>query len=71
MFRSKVVMLVAMLVPAGALAGPTDQVQVLRQEIAALQMDHALNLSQQQAQALLPLLQSAKSQVDVMKAHRA
>jgi len=60
------------LVPAGALAQSTtspsaNPVRVLRQEMAALQIDHALNLTQQQAQTLLPLLQKAQTDVQTLK----
>lgn len=71
MLRSRMMLLACTLVPAGALAAPTDQVQALRQEVAALQLDHALNLTQQQAQALLPLLQDAQAKVQELKAQRA
>jgi hypothetical protein len=59
------------LVPMSALAAPSSQVQALRQEVAALQLDHTLNLSQQQAQALLPILQDASTQLAAMKAQRS
>jgi hypothetical protein len=52
------------------MAAPASDVQALRQQVAALQLDHALNLSSQQAQALLPLLQEAKAQVQSLKAQR-
>jgi hypothetical protein len=54
----------------GAQAAPAIPVRALRQEIAALQMHHALKLSQQQAQALLPVLADAKSQVEAVRARR-
>jgi hypothetical protein len=50
-----------------ALAAPTGQVHALRQEIAALQLDRTLNLTQQQAQALLPEIQDAKAKVAAFK----
>ena len=71
MLRSRILMLACALLPVGALAAPTDQVHALRQEVAALQLDHALNLTQQQAQALLPLLQDAQGKVQALKAQRA
>jgi hypothetical protein len=71
MLRSRIVLLACALVPAGALAASTDQIHALRQEVAALQLDHALNLTQQQAQALLPLLQDAQAKVQELKAQRA
>ncbi len=63
-------LLVAAFLPAAALAATNPETQGLRQQIAALQIDHALNLSQQQAQALLPLLQTAKAQVQAFQAQR-
>jgi hypothetical protein len=42
--------------PARA-ATPREQLHALRQEIAALQVDRALNLTQAQARALLPVLE--------------
>ena len=71
MQRSLSVMMVCALIPAGALAAPTNQVHALRQQVAALQLDHALDLTQQQAQSLLPLLQDAKAKVAAAKAQRA
>ena len=70
MLRSLMVALACMLAPAAALAAPNDQVHQLRQQVAALQLDHALNLNQQQAKAMLPLLQDAKTKVAAMKAQR-
>ncbi len=70
MLRSRMMLFALMLLPAGALAAPTDQVRALRQEVAALQLDHALNLTQPQAQALLPLLRDAKSKVEALKVQR-
>lgn len=64
-------LLVAAFLPAAALAATNPETQGLRQQIAALQIDHALNLSQQQAQAVLPLLQNAKAQVQAFEAQRA
>lgn len=71
MRRSRTMLLACALIPAGALAAPSDQVQALRQELAAVQLDHALNLTQQQAQALLPLLQGMKAKVEERKARWA
>ncbi len=71
MLRSRLVVLACALVPAGALAAPSGQVQALRQQVAALQLDHALNLTQAQAQALLPLLQDTKGKVAALKTQRA
>ena len=54
---------------AGALAANSaDDVRALRTEVAALQLDRALNLTRDQAQALLPVLQNASAQA---KARRA
>lgn len=71
MLRSRFVLLACMLIPAGTLAAPSDQVRELHQQVAALQLDHALNLTQQQAQALLPLLQEAQAKLQGLKAQRA
>lgn len=70
MIRSRVLALACALVPAGALAAPSNQVQALRREIAALQLDHALDLTPQQAQALLPQLRDAKAKVDAFHSQR-
>ncbi len=70
MLRSRLIVLACALVPAGALAAPAGQVQVLRQQVAALQLDHTLNLTQAQAQRLLPLLQDMKGKVAALKAQR-
>jgi len=71
MLSPRIALLLCALVPQAALAAPADGVRALRQQIAALQLDHALNLTQSQAQALLPLLQGAKSQIAALKAQRA
>jgi HAMP domain-containing protein len=71
MMRSRALILACALFPAAALGAPTDQVQVLRQEVAALQIDHTLNLTQQQAKTLLPILQEAQAKVQTLKAQRA
>jgi len=62
-----VILAVAAFIPALTFAASTNQIRPLQQQIAALQLDHALNLTQQQAQALLPLLQSAKTQLQALK----
>jgi len=67
MFR-KMSTLVTLLLPLGAMAAPDSQLAMLRQQVVALQVDHALNLSPQQAKALLPLLESAKAEVAAYKA---
>ncbi len=64
-------MVVAALLPLGARAAPSSEVSSLRQQVVALQLDHALNLTQQQAQALLPVLQDAKSQLQAFQEQRA
>lgn len=61
----------AAFLPAAALAATNPETKELRQQIVALQLDHALDLSQQQAQALLPLLQKAKAEVQAFRAQRA
>jgi hypothetical protein len=45
-----------------AFAAPDPTILALRQEIAALRIDHALNLTRDQAVALLPILRDAASQ---------
>ncbi len=62
-------LLVSVLVPLSARAAPGD-VRALRQQVAALQLDHALALTPQQAQALLPLLQNAKAEIQAARARR-
>ncbi len=47
---------------------PTPEVAALRAEIAALQVDHALALTPDQARALLPVLQQAAAQVGAFRA---
>jgi len=69
MFR-KVWIIASLIVPFGAMAAPNSQLAQLRQQVAALQIYHALNLTQQQAQSLLPLLQNAQSQIQAFKAER-
>ncbi len=71
MLRSKVVLVACLVAPVAGLAAPDDQVHALRRDIAALQLDHALNLTPQQAQALLPLLQGARATVQERKAQWA
>jgi hypothetical protein len=70
MLPSRIVLLACAWIPVGALAAPTE-VHALRQEVAALQLDHTLNLTQQQAQALLPLIQDAKAKVQASRTQRA
>jgi hypothetical protein len=71
MMRSRALVLAAALFPVAALGVPTDRIQVVRQEVAALQIDHTLNLTQQQAKTLLPILQEAQGRVQALKAQRA
>jgi len=71
MLKLRALALTCTLLPASALAAPNSQVLALRQEIAALQLDHALNLSKQQAQALLPEIQEAKAKVEAFKSQMA
>lgn len=71
MRRSYALALACALLPAGALAAPTGQVQALHQQIAALQLDHALNLTQQQAKSLLPIVQEARSKIQAVKSQLA
>ncbi len=63
-------LLVFLTLPASVIAEPGGDVRALRQQVAALQIDHALNLTQQQARALLPLLQKAQAQVQDLEARR-
>jgi len=67
MLKSCVLALACVLSPVTALAAPSSQVKALWQQIAALKLDQALNLSQQQAQALLPEIQAAQAQVQAFK----
>jgi hypothetical protein len=60
----------ASFLPLTALAAPSPEVKALEQQVAALQLDHALGLTQQQAQALLPLLQDAKARIQAFQAQR-
>jgi len=48
--------LASLLAASVVLAQPDPQIQSLHQEIAALELDHALNLTPAQARTLLPLL---------------
>jgi hypothetical protein len=60
------------LLPVSAFATPAGDVRAIRQEIAALQIDRAMNLSQNQARALLPVLQGAATDADTrLSASRA
>lgn len=70
MLRTRLAVLACLLVPSISLAASTDAdpLHSLRQQVAALQLDHALNLTQAQAKALLPLLQDAQSKVKAAKA---
>ncbi len=56
--------------PLAAWAAPDPQVMTLEQQVTALQVDHALALTQQQAQALLPLLQSGRTELQALQAQR-
>ncbi len=69
--RTKLMILAGVMLPLTAMAAPDPQLLALRQQVAALQLDHALALTQQQAQALLPLLQDAKAQATAMRNQRA
>ncbi len=57
------------LVPLAARAAP-NEVRALQQQVAALQLDRALALTQQQARALLPLLQNARAELQAARAQR-
>jgi hypothetical protein len=59
--------LLLLVVPALAFAAPSAEEMALHQEIAALKLDRALNLSAQQAKALLPLLRQQAVVVQQMK----
>jgi hypothetical protein len=73
MSSSKMLVLVCALLPATVTlaAQGGGEVRALRQQIAALQLDHTLDLTRQQAQALLPLLQSAQAKVKAARDQRA
>ncbi len=47
---------------------PSPEVQALREEIAALQVDRALSLTPDQARAILPVLRQAAAQVQAFRA---
>jgi hypothetical protein len=67
--RSKMLLFALATLPWSlALAAPDPTILSLRQEIAALNVDHALNLTKDQAVALLPILRDA---ADSAKARRA
>jgi hypothetical protein len=55
--------------PAAA-ATPREEVRALRVEIAALQLDRALNLTPAQARALLPVLQDAAGRARALRDQR-
>ncbi len=67
---TRIALALCLLAPAATLAAPSAEVKALREEVAALQLDHALNLTQQQARALLPILQAARARVQAMQAQR-
>jgi len=52
----------SVLVPMVATADASADVHALGRQVAALRVDHALNLTPQQAQVLLPILQAARAQ---------
>jgi hypothetical protein len=56
------------LLPLSALAASGDGIHALRQEIAALQADRALNLTADQARTLLPILQGAAADAQSRRA---
>ncbi len=58
-------------VPGRVQRAPRIPIRALCDEIAALELDLALNLSRQQAGALLPLLEDSRAKVEAMKAQRA
>ena len=49
-----------------AFAGPDHEVRALHEEIAALKLDHALNLTRDQARAMLPLLRARVADMEQM-----
>ncbi len=63
--------LVLSLLPTLALAEEDADLKALRLEIAALQVDHALNLTRDQARSLLPVLREGAQQVKQMQSARA
>jgi hypothetical protein len=74
--RRILLLLMMAVLPATVLAAASPEPQnpklrSLREQVAALQLDHALNLSQQQARALLPVLQAAKAQIQAFQGQRA
>ena len=61
--------MVAAVLPAAIAFAETDKdILALRLEIAALQADHALNLTRDQAKALLPLLREGAAEAKQIKA---
>ncbi len=61
----------AVLLSTPAAAAPSGDVRALHQEVVALQLDRALNLTADQARALLPLLQQAQAEVQTLKSQQA
>jgi hypothetical protein len=59
--------LVLALLPLTALAAPSSDLAAMRQQVVALKIDHALNLNQAQAQALLPVLQAAAADLSAQR----
>ncbi len=64
----RVLALLMALLPFSAIADPGSDVRAVRQEIAATRIDRALDLSQDQARSLLPILQSAKADLATRRA---
>ncbi len=58
-------------VPTDSIATPATPVWPLHQQRAALELDQALELSDVQAQALLPLLEETRSEVAALQDRRA
>jgi hypothetical protein len=61
--RRKLAVLASLLLPLSALAEPDRAARDLRRQVMALQVDHALRLSKDQAKAMLPLLENAKTEI--------
>ena len=69
----RLALLLAVLIPATALAGPMrddPEIRKLRGEIAAVKLDRSLNLTRDQARALLPLLKEATALRDQIRAEQ-